>query len=338
MTDIFEKYDLYDVDESFPIPRLPVQGLVLICGHSGSGKSTIIRNNFEVEEVFFDDNPLYTNFSSPEEAERLLLACGLRSIPVWRRPFHTLSTGEKHRAECAKILDEGREYIDEFTSVVDRNTAKALSYSIQRHYRNSGLRRLVIATCHRDVIEWINPDYFYDTDVYKWVDTGLPRGNLWRPRIQLTIRSEKYEENLWHIFRKHHYLSASYNKAANAFAAEIEGKIVGMCSILRFPNGAFKNAWREHRTVVLPEFQGMGVGTRLSETVAALVISRGGRFFSKTSHPAFGIHRDKSPLWRPTSKNHMKRTDYNPQRKTKESGHKMKHAHRVCYSHEYVGE
>jgi GNAT superfamily N-acetyltransferase len=208
---------------------------------------------------------------------------------------------------------------------------------MQKHFRSSPkIKRLVIATCHRDVIDWLNPDYLYDTDLKSWDDLRK-RGCLRRPRISLRIRSEEDGENLWSIFKRHHYLSSSYNKSANAFAAEIDGQIVGMSSILRFPNGNFKNGWREHRTVILPEFQGLGIGTALSETIADMVLSSGGRFFSKTSHPAFGAHRDKSMKWRGTSKNHQSRGDYNKNRKTKEDGHKMLHANRVCYSHEYIG-
>lgn len=336
--DVFEKYDLIDVDESFPIPKLPQSGLILLCGSSGSGKSTILKHHFGDERVSFGSDPIICEFSTPTQAERFLIACGLRSIPVWKRLYHTLSNGEKHRAECAKALDSGFEFIDEFTSVVDRDTAKSLSYSIQKHFRESGRKRLVIASCHRDIIDWLNPDYLYDTDAQDWDYSHSPRGCLWRPSISITVRSERIGEDLWRIFRKHHYLSASYNKASNAFAAEINGKIVGMCSILSFPSGTFSNAWREHRTVVLPEFQGLGIGTALSETVAQLVVDNGCRFFSKTSHPAFGLHRDRSNLWRGTSKNHKRRPDYSYKRKTKEDGHKMKHAHRVCYSHEYIGE
>jgi hypothetical protein len=70
--------------------------------------------------------------------------------------------------------------------------------------------------------------------------------------------------------------------------------------------------------------------------VAKHIVSGGCRFFSKTSHPAMGEHRNKSPNWKPTSKNGKKRDDYKAERKTKEDGHKMAHAHRVCYSHEYI--
>jgi hypothetical protein len=336
--DIFRKYDLVEVDESFPIPELPDTGLILLVGSSGSGKSTILRHYFGEVSVSFGEKPLFLEFTSPIQAENLLIACGLRSIPTWRRPFSALSNGEKHRAECAKALDNRMEALDEFSSVVDRDTAKALSFALQKYFRRNTLKRLVVATCHRDVIEWLNPDHLYDTDFRKWVDTDLPRGYLWRPSITLTIRSQKDEEKFWEYFRRHHYLSASFNKAANVFVAEMNGKAVGMCAIVAFPNQFFKNAWREHRTVVLPEFQGLGIGCALSETVARIVLSKGGRFFSKTSHPAFGVHRDKSALWRPTSRNHMKRVDYKKDHGTKEREHQEKHADRICYSHEFIGD
>lgn len=333
MTDIFTKYDLVDVDESFPIPELPTHGVTLLVGSSGSGKSTIIRKMAPPKEIIFSDKPLFQEFSSPEKAEELLLACGLRSIPTWRRPYAQLSNGEQHRAYCAKALDMGSESIDEFTSVVDRSTAKALSYAMQKHL-NSSCVRLVIASCHFDIIPWLNPDHIYNCDSKQWEKSNKIRGCLQRPSIRVTIRAERDKENLWELFKKHHYLSSSYNKAANAFALEHEGKIIGMTSIIRFPSGNFNNAWRGHRTVILPEFQGMGLGNVLSETVADMVINHGGRYFSKTSHPALGEHREKSPKWKATSKNRKSRKDYKKNPKFK---HKMQHKNRVCYSHEYTG-
>jgi energy-coupling factor transporter ATP-binding protein EcfA2 len=334
---IFKKYDLIDVDESIPIPVMPSTGLIFICGTSGSGKSTILKHIFGTTSISFSDKPLYQNFSSEQEAERLLIACGLRTIPAWRRPYSALSNGEKHRAYCAKSLDSGIEYLDEFTSVVDRDTARSLAYAIQKHFRNSGMKRLIIASCHRDILEWLNPDHVYNTDSKMWESTGLPRGCLHRPKINLRIEAVDGKE-VWEIFKKHHYLSGKFNPAANSFSAFIGIMQVGFCSILRFPNGNISNGWREHRTVVLPEFQGMGIGTVLCETVAQLVVDSGGRFFSKTSHPAFGLHRECSKKWRATSKNKKDRCDYNTDQHTKEDGHKMKHRERVCYSHEFMGE
>lgn len=337
MASIFDKYDLLDVDEYFPIPNIPEEGLILLCGTSGSGKSTILKNIFGQISITFDNQPLYQNFTSENNAEKLLIACGLRTIPAWRRPYSMLSTGEQHRAYVAKCLDEKIGYIDEFTSVVDRETAKALSYSLQKHFIRTKMKRLVIASCHTDIKEYLNPSYIYNTDSRQWEGVHLPRGCLHRPKIMLEIRAVNGKD-FWPIFKKHHYLSGKFNISANSFVGFIADKPIAFCSILSFPNGNFKNAWREHRTVVIPEFQGLGIGTAISDEIAQLVIEHGGRYFSKTSHPAFGLHREKSNKWIPTSKNKKSRNDYSLKYKTKEDNHKMKHMNRVCYSHEYIGE
>jgi hypothetical protein len=56
--------------------------------------------------------------------------------------------------------------------------------------------------------------------------------------------------------------------------------------------------WREHRTVCLPDFQGVGIGNALSEFVASLFVATGKRYCSRTSHPAMIRHRANSRLWR----------------------------------------
>ena len=113
--------------------------------------------------------------------------------------------------------------------------------------------------------------------------------------------------------------------------------MIGFSSALAFPSGSFTNAWREHRTVILPDYQGMGFGVRLSDAVAEMFIRSGCRYFSKTAHPRMGEYRENSASWKPTSKNKKSRPDYlsNLVRVTKEDNHKHQHAHRVAYSHEY---
>jgi GNAT superfamily N-acetyltransferase len=335
MNHILEKYDLVEPEETIvTLPSIPKDGLIAIVGTSGSGKSTILKHQlgFEGHHHIIWRGPLLSLFSTPEKGEELLIACGLRSIPTWKRPFSTLSNGERHRAEIALGIDSGFNVIDEFTSVVDRVTAKSLSVALSKYYRRSTLDRLVVATCHKDILEWLQPDHIYDTDLREW----LPRGSLrQRPKIKLNI-SPCEPKKVWEIFRKHHYLNSKMNKSCNAFVATHEGEAVAMTSVIAYPNGNFKNAWREHRTVVLPEWQGLGIGNKLSDTIAKHIVSSGCRFFSKTSHPAMGEHRNKSPNWKATSKNGKKRDDYKADRKTKEDGHKMAHAHRVCYSHEFI--
>ena len=221
--------------------------------------------------------------------------------------------------------------IDEFTSVVDRNVAKSCSVSLSKYVARSGLKGIVLASCHYDIAEWLEPDWVFDCAVGEFTDWG----SLRRPEIKILLEPSTTEA--WSFFSKHHYLTGDINRSARCWLARWEGEIVGFASAIAFPNGNMKNAWRGHRTVVLPEYQGLGIGARISDAVGEIFISQGCRYFSKSAHPNFGAYREKSPKWKPTSKNKKARADYKAGRKTKEDGHKMRHVSRVCYSHEYIG-
>ena len=327
---IFEKYDLLDVDESIVVPDIKKNlGVVVVVGASGSGKTTIL-NEWGMKKLIIDTKkPVYKLFDSEEMAEKNLISAGLRTIPSWRRKITELSNGERHRVEVALCLASDKPFIDEFTSVVDRNTARALCHSINV----SGVKNITLASCHRDILEWIDFDSAYDTDSKCWLDRGLLRQSR---KVTFSVKQCNIEK-AWRIFGRYHYLSSKFNKSATCYTAEIKGKCVAMTSFLAFPNGALNDAWRGHRTIVLPEFQGMGIGNALSEAIASHIIKDGARFFSKTSHPSMGLHREASKLWKPTSKNKKARLDYKQDRKTKEDGHKMLHSKRVCYSHEFIG-
>jgi hypothetical protein len=51
--------------------------------------------------------------------------------------------------------------VDEFTSVVNRDVAKSMSHALQRYIRQKDLK-IVIASCHFDIIEWLQPDYVFN--------------------------------------------------------------------------------------------------------------------------------------------------------------------------------
>ena len=61
--------------------------------------------------------------------------------------------------------------------------------------------------------------------------------------------------------------------------------------------------WKEHRTVCLPDFQGIGIGNALSNFVASAYSGiRGRKYTSVTANPAMVAYRAKSPLWKMTRK------------------------------------
>ena len=136
------------------------------------------------------------------------------------------------------------------------------------------------------------------------------------------------------MFKDHHYLNDTINRVARCYIAMWGDRVVGFIATIAQPS-TIKNAWRGHRAVVLPEFQGIGLGVRMIDIVAQIHIEQGHRFFSRTAHPRMGYYLEKSPLWKATTKNKKLRKDV-----TIESLYKNHYVDnkRICFSHEYIGQ
>ena len=137
----------------------------LIWGNSGSGKSQILNKLGKINDVIFNnDISLVSNFDwlEPKDACFLLSSMGLSSVPTWLRPFNKLSNGEQYRAKLAYLVGSAKEdeviLIDEYTSVVDRDVAKAMSFALQKYIRKQD-KKIILASCHTDIIEWLMPDW-----------------------------------------------------------------------------------------------------------------------------------------------------------------------------------
>ena len=180
----------------------------LIVGSSGSGTSTLLKDFGEVENISWDNTKaIVSNFNNPDEAIDRLSAVGLNSIPSWVKPFRVLSNGEAFRADLARRIKDNA-VIDEFTSVVDRNVARACCVSISKFIHKKDIKGVVFASCHRDIIDWLAPDWVYDTDEQRL----LLRGSVRRPTVQIEIH--KASRDTWRMFRHFHYLDTSLNKKA----------------------------------------------------------------------------------------------------------------------------
>ena len=111
------------------------------------------------------------------------------------------------------------------------------------------------------------------------------------------------ESSTWNIFKEHHYLTEKVSKSCKFFLFTWDGKPVGINAVIPQPSGHFKDGVRESRIVVLPDYQGLGLGTKISNFTASIYKDNGYRYFTKTVHPAIGEYRSKSDMWKPTSKN-----------------------------------
>ena len=286
---------------------LPIEGfdwqIGLIVGPSGSGKTTLAREAF-AEFPFVSSNVGYNwpedqavvdgfpEGMSIKDITGALSSVGFSTPPAWLRPFKFLSTGEQFRSTVARALCDPSPLIviDEFTSVVDRTVAKVGSAAIAKAVRRKPGKRIVCVTCHTDVEEWLCPDWVLEMPAGK-----LSRRSLRRPPIALEVC--RVDGSGWHVFQRHHYLDTSIHPGAKCFAAFWNARPVAFASVIYAPhaNGGW---WREHRTVCLPDFQGVGIGNALSAFVGGVMKATGKKYRSTTGNPAMIRSRAKSPLWK----------------------------------------
>lgn len=327
-TRVFEGWEKPDIPASFHMG--------LIVGPSGSGKSLLLSSFGKEETVVWDNTQaIVSQFEDSDTAIERLQATGLNSIPAWCSPFGVLSTGEQFRANIARRLVSNTVF-DEFTSVVDRNVAKALCCALSRYVQKKELHGIVFASCHYDIISWLRPDWYFDTS------TGLLHDGRSLQRPKIVLRLFPCKRSAWGLFKQHHYLSSALASSADCYliASEFDkvSQIVGFTSCRPMPSGNYKydpNAWIEHRTVVLPDFQGMGIGPKVSDMLAQLYVDRGMHYYSRTAHPRLGAYRDRSPKWRRTVESQKKRAT---SRRVGKNGTCAMGDTRSCFSHRYIGD
>lgn len=181
---------------------------------------------------------------------------------------------------------------DEYTSVVDRTVAQIGSAAVAKVIRKKNLQ-FVAVTCHEDVEEWLQPDWVYRPaeNTFSW--------RLLRQRPTIELKIVRCHSEAWKLFAPHHYLDAKLAPAAVCFLATWKGQPVAFSAWLPF-FGAGPPRRREHRTVTLPDYQGVGIGNVVSATIASMWKGLGIEASSTTTHPAMVAARNRSKVWRMT--------------------------------------
>ena len=169
---------------------LPIEGddwqIGIIVGRSGSGKSSIAKRLFPnayitgfhyANKCILDDFPegLETG-----EITKMLCSVGFASPPDWLKAYSCLSQGEKMRVDVARALclPQNLVVFDEFTSVVDREVAKIGSYAVSKAVRRQTGKQFIAVTCHYDVVDWLEPDWVFNTDTMECVKKKVPTQKL----------------------------------------------------------------------------------------------------------------------------------------------------------------
>ena len=271
--------------------------------------------------------------------------------------------------------------LDEFTSLAERPLARRLAANLATYVEKRKLEEVVVATVHEDVIAPCHASWLFCTAVVTscWaVDPGQPKKGAspnglsrngclvlfdekrakWRPSAEdeesrdlfgaPDVRLNLQRCNYWEFepFKKHHYLSETISGSAKCWLLRWNGRPIAFHSMLYAyglpgAGSGSTGAYREHRVVVLPDFQGIGLGWMLSEVVASHVVSKGTRVMSITMHPTFGGMRDWSERWRPKKRNHQAdrhQATYNARERKEADWAPTDRARlRPSFRHEYVG-
>lgn len=115
-----------------------------------------------------------------------------------------------------------------------------------------------------------------------------------------------------------------------------------MASMITMPSGTIKYAYRQHRLVVLPDYQGLGIGTKVNDFLAEYYLQKGYKYFIRTTHVRMKNHLSNLNTWKGTSTNGKLRSV-----KSIEEGVQKQEAHmphsgitgdrRIASSFEYLG-
>ena len=147
----------------------------VIVGTSGTGKSTIAKELFSdcyIKQFEYNAKSVIDDMpksKSVDEIEKMFYAVGFGSVPSWLKPYNVLSNGEKMRVDLAKaLLEKDKVCFDEFTSVIDRNIAQTACIAINKTIKTQN-KQFIAVSCHYDILEWLQPDWVFDTNEMKMV-------------------------------------------------------------------------------------------------------------------------------------------------------------------------
>lgn len=314
---------------SLPINQKP-WNVGIICGASGTGKTTIAKDVFKndyMDNFSFGNKAIIEEMpknKTIEEITKVFNSVGFATVWSWLKPYHVLSCGEQMRVNLAYCILSGKTKIvfDEFTSVVNREVAKCASHAISKYIKKKNSQFIAVA-CHKDILNWLEPDWVFDTDEMKFYWNN---GRWLRQPIKLEIRKTTTKE--WDIFRKYHYLNTKLNSSAQCYVAYINKEPVAFFSYIHFVHNKVKNMKRGHRLVVLPDYQGLGIGHKLSSSVARNIVEKGFRFGIVSSTKSLFYQRKKSKNWIIKAKSSKARHS-NLLRKSSSGS-------RVTFSYEYI--
>lgn len=242
--------------------------VLYVTGESGAGKSTIARElvpGYRTEEV--PEAPLYLwNGERPEDIEymlKLLCMVGISDATQFVNTYECLSDSQQQRAKIALELKSDKDtiVIDEFLSTLDRNTARAVAYCIQKAIRKTP-KRAILVTAHEDLQDYLMPDLIVRGKAFpsRWAVSRYHETR--KNRILEECIIEYGNKDVYKNSRlgELHYKGKYTGGTKEYVYAYHHGELVGaLVSTYRMHDGGR----RISRVVVHPSYRNIGVGSAM---------------------------------------------------------------------------
>ncbi|MDG6828940.1 ABC transporter [Glaesserella parasuis] len=216
-------------------------GITLITGHSGVGKSTIgevFRERysfFDIKDIIISDvnSPIIDIIDADfKDSIYFLNIAGLSEPYLYLTSYKNLSSGQKFRFMIALMISKGvkKIYCDEFCSDLDRSTAYFLSYNLRRFSTKLGVSFIFISN-DKNIKDYLFPDNYLSFDLYSNISINKSVDLIENPfKKHLVVKEASYED--YCLLEKYHYfpsaeesINLSYN--AKYYTLEYKEDVVG---------------------------------------------------------------------------------------------------------------
>jgi len=280
-----QKFVLYDNVEL----KIGPKDIVYITGDSGSGKSVLLKaTKQDLGEEAIDMADIRINQDKPlidtvgetfNEALELLSKVGLNDAFLFIRRYRELSDGQKYRYRLAKLIESEKQWwiMDEFCSMLDRDTAKIVAFNVQKLARQNG-KAVIAATTHIDLFEDLKPSVHVHKRFGKEIQINYYPNRL---NHECSLAKEmRIEEGSIADYKKlstFHYRTSSCPPPRKIFTLKRKDELCGVI-VYSYPppitfgrsrvwKGTFHQLQKEMstitRVVVHPKYRTMGLGVKL---------------------------------------------------------------------------
>jgi ABC-type lipoprotein export system ATPase subunit/GNAT superfamily N-acetyltransferase len=284
-TDQTQQFTLYDNLNL----RVRPTDIVLITGDSGSGKSALLKAiKHDLGKAAQDTSDLHINRDTPiidtvgtntTEALELLSKVGLNDAFLFLRSYSQLSDGQKHRYHIARLAESPAQWwlLDEFTSTLDRDTAKIVAFNLQKLARHKG-KAVIAATTHTDLLANLAPNVHIHKRYGKEIAVRhRPHAQANKCSLTRQMRVEQGTLQDYKALSQFHYRTGRCPPPRKIFVLKRSSEVCGV-AVYGFPSpmcfgrsrvwkGTIAELQREisviSRVVVHPKYRSIGLGAKL---------------------------------------------------------------------------